>query len=152
MKAKNEWKRLFEFDFRGDHLTLFLVYLARKRGDCDIVLMVDEAHKSHAMLTDVYRPNNTVDYTFHPHWALLRHKILREFGMRGAYVESGVQPTNALGSEAAPYSYSMLLSEVLNATTVTQNLFLSDLDQEWCNCMHAMVYQKLDDINAITIS
>ena len=130
MKAKKEWMRLFEFDFRGDHLALFLVYRAQKRGVRDIVLMVDEAHRGHEMITDVYRPNNTVDYTFHLHWALLRHKILRELGMRGAYVESGVQPTVALGSEAAPYSYSMLLSEVLNATTVTQNLFLSDLDAD----------------------
>lgn len=130
MKAKKEWMRLFEFDFRGDHLALFLVYLAQKRGVCDIVLMVDEAHRDHEMIADVYRPNNTVDYTFHLHWALLRHKILRELGMRGAYVESGVQPSIALGSEAAPYSYSMLLSEVLNATTVTQNLFLSDLDPD----------------------
>lgn len=137
VEASDMWQRLFHWDLMQNRVALFLVYLAQRRGGIrDIVLLVDDADQSKAALTDVYRPKNTFDYTFGLHAALLRDDVLSEFGMRGAYVESGVMPTVAMSNAAGPRSYSMVLSEHLNSTTVTHSLFLTDLDPD--GSMHAV--------------
>lgn len=104
----------------------FLMYLARKEEKTKIVLMVDETVRAVEYMAARYEDMRKFSAA-----ELIREGMLgfnyAAHGMQGALVMSGLEGGVA-GKSESKVIYPFVLCEELNATAVTENMFLTQVD------------------------